>query len=341
MDNTQNQIIHDFLLTNEFFDMINTIVENANEISNSRREEEKKRKREDAINTLKSQLEKLSPPFRDIIINRIKLQIETENEDLFTIVKEILDETFWSFKVKETTDSNLVEDFYPKSEEIKTFPENTWLLYIKFKLRKPYTSKDESEFHYSNNPILRDRLLGCPMVAPSTWKGNLRSAARRLKGDNENKINRLFGPESDDDGNARKGRLYFFPTFFTGESKKDVITPLSRETRTPVRGPIDMEVVPAGETGDFYLLYFPYPMDKDWKPEEVQEDLKFTAEALEKMFLEYGFSAKKTSGFGVIHERFETCSLWWSRETEKRPLNNVRNFHTLKSEIEKMRGGVK
>jgi CRISPR-associated protein Cmr2 len=184
------------------------------------------------------------------------------------------------------------------------------------------------------------------MVAPSTWKGNLRFAAGKVDENNKEKIiNRLFGPESDSGEEAKKGRLYFFPTFFTGKVEKDVITPLSRDTRTPVkgRGPIDMEVVPAGETGDFYLLYFPYPKGKDWKPEEVLEDLEFTIEALEKMFLEYGFSAKKTSGFGVIHEKFEDFSLWWDeRNKEKnRDFRNIKDFQTLKDEIKKMSGGVK
>ena len=55
-----------------------------------------------------------------------------------------------------------------------------------------------------------------------------------------------------------------------------------------------------GNKGEFYLLYFPYPRDKDFKSEEVKKDLEFLAEALKLMFYTYGFSAKKTSGFGII-----------------------------------------
>lgn len=233
-----------------------------------------------------------------------------------------------------------VNNFYPSQDDIKNFPDGTWLLHIKFKLKKPYHSRDE-RISKSNNPILWDRFLGCPMIAPSTLKGNLRFAAREINDKNKDKIDRLFGPESDSDEATRKGRLYFYPTFFTG-SEKDVITPLSRETRTPVRGPIDIEVVPAGETGDFYLLYFPYPKGKDWSQKEILEDLKFTIEALEKMFLQYGFSAKKTSGFGVIHEEFD-FSLWWDEKNENRNLgfDKIKNFSTLKSGIEKIAGGKK
>jgi len=232
------------------------------------------------------------------------------------------------------------EHFYPPEGDIKTFPDSTWLLHIKFKLKKPFHSRDE-RISESNNPILRDKLFGCPMVTPSTWKGNLRFAARKINGENKERIGRLFGPESDSDEDARKGRLYFYPTFFTGKTEKSVITPLSRETRTPVRGPIDMEVVPTGETGDFYLLYFPYPKGKEWSQEEALEDLKLTVEALEKMFLEYGFSAKKTSGSGVILEEFGDSSLVWDEKNEgrNRGYDKIKNFQTLKEEANNMGGG--
>jgi len=232
-----------------------------------------------------------------------------------------------------------VTDFYPTKRDVEKFPENTWLLHIKFKLKKPCHSRDE-RISECNNPILRDRLLGCPMVAPSTWKGNLRFASGKVEGDNKEIINRLFGPESDNDESARKGRLYFYPTFLIGKVEKDVITPLSRETRTPVKGkaPISMEVVPAGETGDFYLLYFPYPKDKDWKPKEIKEDMEFIARAMEIMFLEYGFSAKKTSGFGVIHKTFEDFSLCWDGKNKENNIisGKVKNFEQLHEETAKI-----
>ena len=85
-----------------------------------------------------------------------------------------------------------------------------------------------------------------------------------------------------------------------------MITPLDRKTRTPVhhRSPITLEVMDRGAIGEFYLLYVPYPVGKDFKQNEIKKDLEFLVKVLELMFLTYGFSAKKTSGFGVIEPRF-------------------------------------
>lgn len=202
-----------------------------------------------------------------------------------------------------------IHDFYPKPEELKTLPENSALIKIFFTLEKPYTSKDEGEFHIIDgkifeNPIVRDKFTGLPMVRPSTWKGHLRFAAEEVDGydDKKNEIKRrLFGSEPDKK-NALKGRLYFFPTFFTDEAGRDVITPLKRDTRTPARGPISLEVMKPNSQGEFHLLYFPYPRDENFKENEIKEDLEFLAKALKLMFYTYGFSAKKTSGFGIIKD---------------------------------------
>ncbi|HEY8541250.1 MAG TPA: RAMP superfamily CRISPR-associated protein [Pseudothermotoga sp.] len=197
--------------------------------------------------------------------------------------------------------------FYPKKEDLASLPNGSVLIKITFTLKKPYTSKDEGEFHIIDgkifdNPIVRDKFTNLPMIRPSTWKGHLRFAAERVDCQNKKEIiNRLFGSENEDEEKL-KGRLYFFPTFFEEDSDKDVITPLKRDTRTPARGPILIEVVKAGSKGEFYLLYVPYPRGRDFRKEQIEEDLNFLTEALKLMFYTYGFSAKKTSGFGVIEE---------------------------------------
>jgi len=104
---------------------------------------------------------------------------------------------------------------------------------------------------------------------------------------------------------SRSGRLFFYPTFFE-EISLDVITPLSRETKTPVRGPIYFETVPEGSKGTFRLLYYPFDLiargELDEIEREMKEDLNFLSKALRKMFYEIGFSAKKTSGYGVVEQ---------------------------------------
>jgi CRISPR-associated protein Cmr2 len=210
--------------------------------------------------------------------------------------------------LNKSKEGNNHTNFYSKPENLQNHPKNSVLIKISFTLKKPYTSKDEGEFHIIDNrifenPIVRDKFTGFPIVRPSTWKGHLRFSAERVKWGNEVEkkkiIKRLFGSESGED-KALKGRFYFFPTFFKEDAERDVITPLNRETRTPSRGHIPLEVMKSGKKGEFYMLYIPYPRGKDFKEEQIKEDLEFIAKALELMFYTYGFSAKKTSGFGAI-----------------------------------------
>lgn len=212
--------------------------------------------------------------------------------------------------------------FLPMESDLHVLPDGTWLLKITFILSRPFTSKTESEFHsYEElqdgktkewfevqNPIVRDHLTGLPLVKPTTWKGHLRFAAR-IEGLDKKIITSLFGTtRAEEDGQA--GRIHFFPTFFTEDIQREVVTPLKRDTRTPARGPIDIEVVPAGAKGTFCLLYIPYPKGLDWSLEQIPHDLKAAAQALKAMFLEYGFSAKKTAGWGVVEDSGLDGYLW-------------------------------
>jgi len=228
-----------------------------------------------------------------------------------------------------------IHNFYPNPEDLEYLPKNSVLIKISFTLKKPYTSKDEGEFHIINgkifeNPIVRDRFTGLPIVRPSTWKGHLRFAAEKVEWvDKEKKkiIRRLFGSEPGED-DLLKGRLYFFPTFFIDDAKKDVITPLKRDTRTPARGPINLEVMRPGKEGDFYLLYVPFPKGKDFKEKQIKEDLEFLTKALKLMFYTYGFSAKKTSGFGVVEKLKEG-------KVEVHPEDKKEIFSVLYTEVNK------
>lgn len=168
-------------------------------------------------------------------------------------------------------------------------------------------------FKVFENPIVRDKFTGLPIVKPSTWKGHLRFAAEKVELEDKAKkseiIRRLFGSEPEY-GEPLKGRLHFFTTFFEEEAERDVITPLERKTRTPPRGPINLEVMKPGKKGEFYILYFPYPRGKGFKKDQIKEDLIFLAKALKLMFYTYGFSAKKTSGFGVIERQITEGKVW-------------------------------
>lgn len=208
------------------------------------------------------------------------------------------------------------EVFYPSLDDLNGLPGDSFLIKLSFILKKPYTSKDEGEFYIIEgrifkNPIVRDTFTGLPIVKSSTWKGHLKFAAGKVEWEEKEKrkiIKRLFGSEPEEDV-ALKGSLYFFPTFFKDEAKKYVITPLKRDTRTPANGPIQLEVMKPKSRGEFYLLYSAHPHRDDHREDNINNDLKFLTKALKLMFYTYGFSAKKTSGFGVIN-KIDECKAW-------------------------------
>ncbi len=89
-----------------------------------------------------------------------------------------------------------------------------------------------------------------------------------------------------------------------------VINPHDRKTKTG--NPIYIECVPAGAQGVFSLLYTPYDLfgKKDVSIErEILADLKHSCSAIKEMFLTYGFSAKKNSGFGTTTESLQDGEL--------------------------------
>lgn len=184
--------------------------------------------------------------------------------------------------------------------DLSILPKYSFAIQFTFKLAKPYISKDEQEFYIIDNPIRKDKVFGLPYVAPSSWKGSLRSALWRL-GYTE-QIQRLFGNEraTEDESNFRKGRLHFYPTFFNRRSL-EVINPHDREKRVGSK-PIYFESVPIHTKGVFSLLYIPFDMageDKLKTSHQTASDLELLCKGLQAMFTEYGFGAKTSSGFGA------------------------------------------
>ncbi len=132
----------------------------------------------------------------------------------------------------------------------------------------------------------------------------------------------------------RRGRVIFYPTFLD-RIELDVITPLDRVKRIPVRGPIFLEVAPGktvniqareGAKGIFSLLYIPFDLVENLSSEkeaykEIEEDLKFLQETILKTMCDYGFSAKKTSGYGVVENEIE---FWINGEYNKGAFDDLK-----------------
>lgn len=194
--------------------------------------------------------------------------------------------------------------FIPDVSAITFMPSLSFMLRIPFPLQKPYISKDERVFYLLDNLLRKEKIFEAPMVAPTSWKGALRSALWQLgyTQTHEVVIRLLGNPRGRDEHQA--GRLYFYPTFFK-DIGLEVINPHSRETGVGKRGPILMECVPRG-TGTLLVLYAPFGLTKQTDLERraaVARDLEVLAEGVQAMLTTYGFGAKTSSGFGTADNR--------------------------------------
>jgi len=232
-------------------------------------------------------------------------------------------------------------------------PFGSWGINFKFKLIKPYISKDDTDFYIIDNPVKKEWVFKVPYIAPTQWKGTLRSVMGRqlyeqansltdeqfaekmfrlalLSGSEKEenpkeksnfagyfdeikpgatnlyreKIKKHFGYKTNDSMPDFRGRLHFYPTYFT-KIGMEVINPHDRETGTGTN-PIYFETVPAESEGIFTLLYVPIELignDKNNVKIEVLEDLSPVADGIKGMMTEYGFGAKTSSGFGLAESK--------------------------------------
>lgn len=185
-------------------------------------------------------------------------------------------------------------------------PPYAFFLQFPFRLTKSYLSKDERTFYILDNPVRRDRVFQLPYVAPSSWKGSLRTALWKLGYDETHAaIWRLLGNEKEAKSDFKAGRLHFFPSFFNQHSL-EIINPHDRKRKVG-KNPILFESVPAGTPSVFSLLYVPFDrvgQDEAQTRQEVAEDLELAADGVQAMLGVYGFGAKTSSGYGAVGENF-------------------------------------
>jgi len=200
-------------------------------------------------------------------------------------------------------------------------PAGGLFLRFRFELAAPYYSRDDRFTYPIENALRREWAFAVPMVAASTWKGNIRQAAGlllRTVADSEQwkgRLERLFGNDKqseDDDFDAtglRAGRVVFFPSYFSkqnGVIEADVINPHSRRKRKGTF-PIFYEVVSAGATAEFAVLYTPLDVLAKKLAQEREKDLALLGAAIAATLTETGFGAKKTLGFGLALPRLTSA----------------------------------
>lgn len=208
-----------------------------------------------------------------------------------------------------------------------------WLaLSVSFQLQAPWFSKDDLPFHVLDNPVHRDHVFGAPFMPASSWKGLLRWAARMQTGllahlaANNNTLTgwkdcdevvHLFGNERDEAEHFQRGALAFHPTWFD-KVGFEVINPHDRAKKAGTK-PILYEVVPPGATGTLSLLYAPAPGTTGVNR---QPALLLLLDAVESLITEYGFSAKRTSGWGV--STITKARLRWRDDSREGTFADVR-----------------
>lgn len=200
-----------------------------------------------------------------------------------------------------------------------------WLaVSVSFQLQSPWFSKDDVPFHVLDNSVRRDRVLGVPFMPAASWKGLLRWACRMRTGllkhleTDKNELNdwqdskeivHLFGTqrvlhgrdEPEDEGQEacfhRRGALAFRPTWFD-KIGFEVINPHDRAKKAGTK-PILYEVVPSGARAALQLLYAPSPGQAVRDGVNAVVAVQLLLDAIEDLLTTYGFSAKRTSGWGL------------------------------------------
>jgi CRISPR-associated protein Cmr2 len=187
-----------------------------------------------------------------------------------------------------------------------------WLaIQIEFELKAPWYSKDDRPLHVLDNPVRKDRIFGVPFMAAASWKGLLRWSCRMQHGllDHLAKhdkfdgwsdppwIVHLFGNAKGEDEDFSRGALQCFPTWFD-KVGFEVINPHDRARRAGTQ-PIVYEVVPPGRKATLHLLYAPAPGRAEAQQVDSADALGRLVEAIRKLLTVYGFSAKRTAGWGI------------------------------------------
>ena len=222
-----------------------------------------------------------------------------------------------------------------------------WLdISVTFQLQTPWFSKDDVPFHVLDNPVHRDRVFGAPFMPASSWKGLLRWAARMKtgllahfeangntrKGWNDSaEVVHLFGHEREEAERFQHGALAFRPTWFVfDEVGFEVINPHDRAKKAGTK-PILYEVVPPGATGTLSVLYAPMPGASE-PGVDRQKAILLLFDAVESLITEYGFSAKRTSGWGVA--TIIKAHLRWREGSRDGKLSDLRD------QVTKLLGGA-
>lgn len=76
--------------------------------------------------------------------------------------------------------SGVHQDYEQFKNQIKNLIPCSFGIWVKFKLKQPYFSKDDDEFYLIQNPILKEKVFKAPMIRGSGWKGAVAKAGIKV-----------------------------------------------------------------------------------------------------------------------------------------------------------------
>ena len=246
----------------------------------------------------------------------------------------------------------LLKPYMSKDDDPLYFLENPIMKEWNFKIPMVLASSWKGNFRWMATKLLAKKLYSNDKRGKNKELLKERISLIKLFG-NENPaeekyLNNLFGKsickeyeeflkkQNFDPTISRRGRLQFFPTFFD-KIDYDVITPLDRVKRTPKSGPIILEVVPVKSKADLTFLYHPFDIFfekglnlKEDEQIEILSDIQRIQKVLLNLLCEYGFSSKRTSGYGLAKKNSLNGSLRWSKKTDSLQLNFIQDYFGIK-----------
>jgi CRISPR-associated protein Cmr2 len=169
------------------------------------------------------------------------------------------------------------------------------------------------------------------------WANYLDNLCQSAKKNYQNKLKEEFKQEKIPN---IKGTLFFYPTFWN-EIDMDVINPHNRKTKSG-KNPIYYEIIPEGAIGSFRLLYIPIhyfacKLSDDSFFLKILQDMLNIVVALKEMMLIYGFSAKKSCGFGVIKDEFKESLFDINGIDIKEEDKQFKNFSELEEKVKSVK----
>lgn len=197
----QMQNLYDYISFCKYYFKLKAEVKDLNEFFLEKEVNRQKRKRVKLIEEKKEILTEVFPfLFRNFenderiaeFLKKYKNTDTTKDFPLAFLKEKILKSQSKTFPIDDSTlsqiqqISGIITDQNNLKNLVFKLPQYSFAVWVKFKLRAPYFSKDDDEFYIIQNPILKEKVFKVPMVRGSSWKGALAGVFKKLLNEENN-----------------------------------------------------------------------------------------------------------------------------------------------------------